>query len=84
MTLIREQVFANATPNEVLTMSIVELAERTTAASIYLDGLGWLIGQFWEDKERQITRKGEPLLDDNGRLWSRELLQAVSSMPTRR
>ena len=72
LTLIREQVFANATPNEVLTMSIVELAERTTAASIYLDGLGWLIGQFWEDKERQITRKGEPLLDDNGRLWSRE------------
>ena len=31
LTLIREQVFANATPNEVLTMSIVELAERTTA-----------------------------------------------------
>ena len=72
LTLIREQVFANATPNEVLTMSIVELAERTTAASIYLDGLGWLIGQFWEDKERQIPRDNQPLLDDKGRLWSRE------------
>ena len=72
LTLIREQVFANATPNEVLTMSIVELAERTTAASIYLDGLGWLIGQFWEDKERQLSRDNQPLLDDKGRLWSRE------------
>ena len=72
LTLIREQVFANATPDDVLKMSIVELAERTTAASIYLDGLGWLIGQFWEDKERQLSCDNQPLLDDNGRLWSRE------------
>ena len=52
LAIIRKSSFGNATPTDVLTMSIVELAERTTAASIYLDGLGWLIGQFWEDKER--------------------------------
>ena len=72
MTLIREQSFANATPSMVLKMSIVELAEMATASSIYLDGLGWLIGQFWEDKERQVPLDNQPLLDDNGRLWSRE------------
>ena len=72
LTLIREQSFANTTPSEVLTMSIVELAEMATASSIYLDGLGWLIGQFWEDKERQVPLDNQPLLDDNGRLWSRE------------
>ena len=72
LTLIREQSFANATPSMVLKMSIVELAEMATASSIYLDGLGWLIGQFWEDKERQEPLDNQPLLDDNGRLWSRE------------
>ena len=60
MTLIREQSFANTTPSEVLTMSIVELAEMATASSIYLDGLGWLIGQFWEDKERQVPLDNQP------------------------
>ena len=72
LTLIREQSFANATPSAVLTASIVELAEMAVASNIYLDGIGWLIGQFWEDRERQEPREGEPLLDDDGRLWSRE------------
>ena len=72
LTLIREEAFANATPSEVLKMSVVELAEMATAAGIYLDGLGWLIGQFWEDKERQLPCDNQPLLDDNGGLWSRE------------
>ena len=67
MTLIREQSFANATPSMVLTMSMVELAEMATASNIYLDGLGWLIGQFWEDKERQLPRDNQPLVDDKGR-----------------
>jgi len=72
LTLIMKRSFGNATPTDVLTMSIVELAERAIASYHYLDGLGWLIGQFWEDKERQMTCDGQPLLDGNGRLWSRE------------
>lgn len=72
LALIRKCSFANATPDQVLTMSIMELAERATASSIYTDGLGWLIGQFWEDEERQLPRDNQPLLDDKGRLWSRE------------
>ena len=72
LAIIRKSSFGNATPTDVLTMSMVELAEMAIASYPYLDGIGWLIGQFWEDRERQITRKGEPLLDDKGRLWSRE------------
>ena len=53
LTLIREESFANATPQMVLDTSIVELAEMAVSSSVYLDGLGWLIGQFWEDRERQ-------------------------------
>ena len=67
LAIIRKSSFGNATPTDVLTMSMVELAEKAIASYPYLDGIGWLIGQFWEDRERQITRKGEPLLDDNGR-----------------
>ena len=72
LTLIREESFANATPQMVLDTSIVELAEMAVSSSVYLDGLGWLIGQFWEDRERQRPCEGSPLLDGDGKLWSRE------------
>ena len=72
LTLIREQSFANATPSDVLRKSIVELAEMAIASYGYLDGIGWLIGQFWEDRERKIPCEDEPLMDEDGELWSRE------------
>ena len=72
LTLIREQSFANATPSDVLRKSIVELAEMAIASYGYLDGIGWLIGQFWEDRECKIPCEDEPLMDEDGELWSRE------------
>ena len=72
LTVIRKNAFANATPSKVLKMSIVELAEMAIASNGYLDGIGWLIGQFWEDKERQLPCDNQPLLDDKGGLWRRE------------
>lgn len=70
--VIMKRSFADAQPCDVLTTGIVELADKAIASWYGLDGIGWLIGAFWDDGECKMPRKGSPLVDDEGRLWSRE------------
>ncbi len=69
---IKKSLFDDTPIAQVVQTPLPELMEQMLDSGYSKDSLGWLYEQFWEDETGQTPQPGTPLVDDHGRLWSRE------------
>ncbi len=69
---IRQVCLQSAPTKQILATPLPELMEQMIASIPYLESLEWLVNKFWDGPARDAPIDGTPLVDPDGKLWTRE------------